>query len=178
MAVPVAERPADTTLQLPEVEPEQRLALYDVAWEDYEAIGEALRDRSNLRLTYDSGTLEIMTTSQEHEKRKQRAGRLLEMLAEESGVDIEPAGSMTFKRSDLVRGLEPDQCYWIEHASRVRGTEEWDPSQDPPPDVVIEIEVSRTVLDRLDIYAALGVPEVWRCRRAGIIVMRLKPDGT
>ncbi len=156
----------------------QRLVLSDVSWEDYEKIGEILRDRPALRLTFDHGSLEIMTTSAEHEKYKIRLGRLVETLAEECNLRIEPGGNMTFKREDLVRGLEGDNCFWIQHEPQVRGKLTWDPLVDPPPDLVLEIEVSRSVLGRLAILAALKVPEVWAFDGESLRVYLLQPDGT
>ena len=127
----------------------QRFVLDNVTWQQYEEIGKALEDRAGLRITYDRGTLELMTTSRVHEIYKTRLGRIIETLCEEFNLPMEPAGNMTFKRQDLDRGLEPDQCYWIAHEAQVRGKLEWDPMSDPPPDLVIEIEISRGTQDRM-----------------------------
>src|SRR5205085_2256163 len=117
---------------------EQRLLLHGIKWQSYELIGAGLRDRPNLRLTYDRESLEIMTLSPEHEKLKHRMGRLLEILAEEMGLPLEPGGSMTFNQEEAGRGLEPDECFWIQNETRVRGKVRWDPAVDPPPDLVVE----------------------------------------
>ncbi len=157
---------------------EQHLVLRAIDWEMYVAIGEVFRDRPALRITYDRGTLEFMTTSPAHEKYKQWFGRIIETLAEELGLPIEPAGNMTFQRRDLDRGLEPDQCYWIANEPRVRGRMEWLPDRDPPPDLILEIEVSRTALNRMGIYAALGCPEVWRFNGETLRAAVLQADRT
>lgn len=142
---------------------EPRVALYNVSWQDYETLLRTFDERPGLRLTYDRGTLEIMTTSHGRERRKRRVGRLVEALTEELNIPISSGGSMTFKREDLERGLEPDECYWIEHEAEMRDKEEYDPLDDPPPDLAIESEATRSVsVDRMGIYAALHVPEVWR----------------
>jgi Uma2 family endonuclease len=141
---------------------EQRLLLHDVSWDAYRAIGEALRDRPGLRMTYDHGRLEFMTTSPEHEILKGRLIRLIEALAEEHGLPVVSAGNMTFQREDLARGMEPDDCFWIAHEPQLRGRLDYDPGRDPPPDLALEIEISRSALSRMGIYAALGIPEVWR----------------
>jgi Uma2 family endonuclease len=154
------------------------VVLQQVSWEQYEHLGYALRDRPAWRLTYDQGTLEIGRTSEKQERDKKLAARLLETLAEEFGLSILPAGSMTFKREDLKRGLEPDECYWIANEPRMRRSEQWDPSADPPPDLVIEVEVTRSTLPRMRIYASLGVPEVWRLGGGMLIVELLQPDGS
>src|SRR5579872_2496828 len=124
--------------------PEQRLLLDNVDWDAYVTIGDALPDRPRLRMTYDRGRLEFMTTSPEHERLKRWLSRLLETIAEEYNLPIAPFGSMTLRRPELDRGLEPDECYWIAHERDVRNLDAWDPTRDPPPDLVIEIEVSRS----------------------------------
>src|SRR5262249_29254374 len=140
---------------------EQRVTLHCVSWAAYVGIGEFLRDQP-IRLTYSHGSLEIMTLSLEHERAKKLLARLVEALTEEFNVPAECGGSTTCRREDLERGLEPDECYWNEHQAQMRGKPNFDPETDPPPDLAIEVEITRSVLNRLGIYAALGVPEVWR----------------
>jgi Uma2 family endonuclease len=140
---------------------EQRFRISLVSWEKYEQMA-AWFDGRHVRLTYDRGELELMTVSHKHEYHKHLLGLLLMVAAEELGIENHAGGSMTFKREDLERGLEPDECYWIEPEPQMRGKEEYDQQNDPLPDLVLEVEVSRSVLDRMGIYAALKVPEVWR----------------
>ena len=156
----------------------QRFVLRNVPWQCYVAIGDALPDRPGLRMTYDRGSLEFLTTSPEHEIYKKRMGRLLETLVEECGLLVEPIGAMTMRREELERGLEPDECFWIANEPHMRAQLTWDPTRDPPPDLVIEIEISRSALDRMAIYAALGVPEVWRCDGAILRAHLLQPNGS
>src|SRR6516165_4477649 len=139
--------------------PVQRVLLQGLGWHDYIQLGNILCDRPALRLTFDRGALEIMVTSREHEFFKVRLGRLIEILAEVFKFRIEPGGNMTFQREDLERGLEGDNCWWIEHEEQVRGRLTWDSAVDPPPDLLLEIEVSH--MARMAIYASLRVPQVW-----------------
>lgn len=148
------------------------VVLYAVAWSDYERIGRIFRDRP-IRLTYDRGTLEIMTISFRHERRKAWLRKMIDALAEETRIDIASGGSTTFKRKAKQKGLEPDECFWIQHESDVRGRDEITLENAPPPDLVLEVEVSRSVLSRIGIYASFAVPEVWRCRQKAIRVVRL-----
>jgi Uma2 family endonuclease len=152
-----------------------RFVVNGVSWRDYERIGRAFQDRP-IRVTYDRGRLEIMTTSPEHERRKSWVRRLVETLIEELGIDCVCLGSMTFKRKLKKRGLEPDECFWIQNFAAVVEKDDINLDVDPPPDLVLEIEVSRSVLDRIGIYAALGMPEVWRCDKQSIRVCRLNGD--
>jgi Uma2 family endonuclease len=141
-------------------------------------MGDALPDHPGLRMTYDRGSLELMTLSHLHEWLKQLFGRLFETLAEEAGRPIQPGGQMTFRSEELERGFEPDQCYWVAHEARMRVPHEWQPGQDPPPDVTLEIEVTRSAINRLDIFAAYRVPEVWRYDGESVHIHLLQSDGT
>jgi Uma2 family endonuclease len=140
---------------------EQRLRLSAIPWDAYVQLGNALMNR-HICITYDRGEMELMTLSSEHENRKKRVARLIEAMTEEMEIDIASCGSMTFQRQDLQKGLEGDECYWIKNEALVRDRLEIDPEVDPPPDLAVEIDLSRSSLNRMDIYAALRVPEVWR----------------
>ena len=158
---------------------DRRYVLHGIRWRTYKAIRKDLDDRGiRLYLTYDRGSLEIMSPSGRHERRKRRFGRLIEVMTEELQIAICSGGSTTFRRKLKKRGLEPDECYWVEHEPRVRAKEEVDLDVDPPPDIAIEIEYSRSILDKLGVYAALGFPEVWRYDGRSLRVARLQPDGT
>ena len=140
---------------------EQRIVLENVSWSTYVAML-ADEDSRRGRMAFDQGVLEIMSPSIRHENAKKLLGRLLQAATEELGVEILSAGSLTMKREDLDRGIEPDECYYIAHAAAVLGKDEIDLAIDPPPDVAIEIDITHSSLNKLAIYAALGVPEVWR----------------
>ncbi len=157
---------------------EQRLVLFNVPWQAYVTIGDALPDRPNLRMTYEGGTLEFMTLSPEHEIYKKKYARFIETLAEECGLRITSAGSMTFRREDIERGFEPDDCFWIAHEPHMRARLDWNPERDPPPDLALEIEISRSAKERLPIYAAFRIPEVWCGDGESLTVHLLQPDGT
>lgn len=140
----------------------QRLLLSGVDWRTYSRLLRALDERPGVRLTYDRGTLEIMTLTYGHESWGYILGRLIAVLTEELGLPISGGGSTTFRRRPRRRGLEPDDCYWIANEPLVRGKTRIDLRVDPPPDLVIEIDITSSSLDRMAIYAALGMPEVWR----------------
>jgi Uma2 family endonuclease len=150
---------ATLTQQSPDLE--QCLTLYDVSWQDYLRLGRLLRDR-RLRLTYDRGTLEIMTLSSEHERWKHLLRRLVEVLSEELHIKIAGFGSMTCRRRKKRRGLEPDECYWVANEPLVRGKIRINLRVDPPPDLAMEVDYTSSSLDRMSIYKALAVPELWR----------------
>lgn len=140
---------------------EQRVILDNISWSTYLAI---LKDAESCRgrIAYDRGVLEIMSPSKVHEHVKRLIGRMIEAFTEELNIDIESASSTTFKREDLARGFEPDECYYIAHAEVVRGKDDIDMTVDPPPDLIIEVDISRSSLNKFGIYRALGIPEVWR----------------
>jgi len=153
----------------------ERVLLRGIRWSTYEALLEDLVDR-HIRLTYDRGSLEIMTLSDPHERSKTCLTRMIETLTLELNIPIRSGGSQTFRRQLKEKGLEPDECYWVEHEPLIPAERDIDLDLDPPPDIAVEIEVSRSVLDRLGIYAALRVPEVWRYDGRTLTIMELQID--
>ena len=143
--------------------------LHGVPWRTYSRMLRALADRRGVRLTYDRGSLELMTLSHEHENQDRLLGRLVVALTEERGLPIKSGGATTFRRRQLKRGLEPDECYWIANEMLVRGKMKIDLRRDPPPDLSLEIDVTRSSLNRLGIYEALQFPEVWRLKNQNLI---------
>jgi Uma2 family endonuclease len=155
---------------------DRRFVLYGVSWRFYQTFLAETADR-RIFLTYDRGNLEIMSPSGKHGQSSCLLGRLVEILTEELEIPVDDRGMTTFRREDRERGLEPDECYYIRNEPLVRGKDEIDLMVDPPPDLAIEVEVSRSSLKKLDVYAALGFPEVWRFDGTAIHVHVLQPDG-
>jgi len=144
------------------IAPQQQVLLQDISWKTYQALVYDLAERPSQRLTYDQGRLEIMTPRPEHEANKRLLGRIVESTTEELGIEIYSLGSTTWSREDLQRGLEPDECYYITAEAEMRGKTEIDLAVDPAPDLAIEIDITSSSLDRLAIYASLGIREIWR----------------
>lgn len=155
----------------------QRLVLYGEPWESYVRLLRIFDERRHLRITYDRGALEIMTLSPEHEKWKRFIGRLVVALTEELGLPLAEYGSMTIKRRKKLRGLEPDECFWIQHAAQMKDIKKYDIRNDPPPDLIVEVDISRSAVNRMGIYASLQVPEVWRFRKGCLEFHILGGDG-
>lgn len=164
---------AVSTLSTPQTT--DRVLLHGVSWATYEAL---LADMDNrpIRLTYDQGDLEIMSPSDVHERIKKLVGRMVEAMTEELEIPIRSAGSTTLKRELKRRGLEPDECYYVAHEPLMRGRDTIDLNTDPPPDLAIEVDISRSCLDRLGIYAAIGIPEIWRLEKGKIQAYTLGDD--
>ncbi len=141
---------------------EQKVILDSVSWETYERLLHELQASSGTHLSYDRGRLEIMILSLKHERLKHTLATLVELLAWEWGIDVEGAGSTTFRREDLARGFEPDASFYIEHAALIRIKDEIDLMIDPAPDLVIEIDITSPSLNKFPIFASIGVTEVWR----------------
>ncbi|HMC89587.1 MAG TPA: Uma2 family endonuclease [Gemmataceae bacterium] len=157
--------------------PEQRLLLYGVSWQEYSRALRAFAERPSLRVTYDRGVLEFITLSLEHESIVRFFSLLILASTLELGLPLKGGGSTTFRRRRRRRGLEPDECYWIANEPHVRGKDQIDLRRDPPPDLALEVDSSYSTLDRLGIYAALEVPEVWRYDGHTLTFYVLGPDG-
>jgi Uma2 family endonuclease len=137
-----------------------RFILHDVSWQGYETLLREVGDR-HVFITYDRGTLEFMSPSPKHERVSSLITRLIWAYTEELRIPIATFGMTTWRREDLARGLEADNCFYIANEALVRTRDDLDLERDPPPDLAIEVEVSRSALDRLSIYKALKVGELW-----------------
>ena len=155
----------------------QAVVLHGVSWGTYEALLADHTDRSAPRFAYDQGELEILSPSPEHEKLNRRIAQLVLAVVEEFGIEAEDLGSTTFRREDLERGFEPDSCFYVQSEERIRGKDRIDLDADPPPDLVIEIDITSPSLDKHPIYARLGVPEVWRYDGGRMAILRLERTG-
>src|SRR5882672_4703239 len=152
------------------------IVLHGVSWQTYETLLREIGEQ-HIFLTYDRGDLEIMAPSNFHERYKKVVARLIEILTLELDIPIVSGGNTTFRREDLEKGLEPDECYYVQHEPQMRDKWEVDLSQDPPPDLVLEMDYTHHALDRESIYAALGVPELWRCNGNRLEVLLLGTNG-
>jgi len=157
------------------LETEEPLVLENIRWSTYQALLRDLGDRP-IHLTYEQGRLEIMTLSAQHEIVRKFIGRLIEDLSMELNISIKSLGSTTIARKELKRGLEPDECYYIQRETMVRGKMEFNFKKDPPPDLAVEVDVTRSSVSRQRVYAALGVPEMWRYD-GKLKVLHLQPNG-
>jgi Uma2 family endonuclease len=138
------------------------LLLSGVDWRTYTRLLRTLENRPGIRLTYDCGELEIMSPSLRHDSSGRILGALVFILTEELRIPLWRGGSTTLRQQLKRKGLESDECFWIAHAHQMAGVERLDLRIHPPPDLAIEVDVTHSSLDRMGIYAALGVPEVWR----------------
>jgi Uma2 family endonuclease len=141
---------------------EQRTVLHNISWETFEALLKDTGEHRGSRFAYEDGTLEIMTPLFEHENPKIQFDRFIIVLAEELEIEIKSAGSTTLKKSNKTKGIEPDNCYYIQNELAVRGKETLNIESDPPPDLAIEIDITSSSVNKLNIYSALGVTELWR----------------
>ncbi|BAZ25816.1 hypothetical protein NIES4073_67220 [Kalymmatonema gypsitolerans NIES-4073] len=130
-------------------------------------LAEMGNDRAS-RMAYDRGTLEIMAPVLPHEYWNRLIERLIFVLGEELNLEIFPTGSTTLKRKDLRRAAEPDSSYYIRNEARVRNKIAIDMRNDPPSDLVVEVDLTSSSLDRFQIYASLGVPELC-CYDEGVL---------
>ncbi|MEP0754889.1 Uma2 family endonuclease [Trichocoleus sp. Lan] len=141
---------------------EQRTVLPNISWETLEALLIETGEDRGWRFAYDGSTLELMTPLFEHENSKSNFGNLIIFLALELDIEIKSAGSTTLKRQIANRGIEPDNCYYIENEPAVRGKQKLDLETDLPPDLAIEIDITSSSVNKFEIYSALGVTELWR----------------
>ena len=155
----------------------ERFVFYDVGWEGYQALLKLTENR-RVRVTYDRGKAEVMAPLPIHEIYKALFGRLVEAIGEELDIQLFAQASTTFSREDLDKGLEPDECFYIDSANLVRDRAKLNLDVDPPPDLVIEVDITSSSIDRQGIYAAMGVPEIWRFDGDTLSVLLLSGQGS
>ena len=153
--------------------PDQRAMVYDVEWEEYESLLDELEGSPGKRVYYDEGTLDILSVGFGHERRKESLARMVDVLAEESERELVPAGSLTLKLKRLRKGAEPDSCFFIRNADQMIKKDDYDLRHDPPPDLVIEVDITHPSHSKFDIYASLGVSEFWRYSGSRIEIFEL-----
>jgi Uma2 family endonuclease len=149
-----------------------------VSWDDYLAF-DAWRDklRPKLKLAYSDGELEFMTTSYDHDSESRALGFALAAIARVFGTLCKPAGSMTIRKKLKKKGIEPDECYYLSTPSPARGTGVLNLKVHSVPDLAIEVDRANSSLPKLPIYAALGIPELWRLEGNSWVFYVLQKDG-
>ncbi|MFN7928423.1 MAG: Uma2 family endonuclease [Blastocatellia bacterium] len=158
---------------IPHIPPGTTLRADNVSWEVYEQLLDDLRESSAVRVFYDQGRMEIMSPLPAHEKPVKVLHTLIIALRDALDIDIESLGSSTLKKELKDKGAEPDDCFYVQNADAVIGKEDLDLQHDPPPDIVIESDLTSSSLDRFAIYAGLGVPEIWRVFNRRVEIWRL-----
>lgn len=142
-------------------ESETRIVLENVSWEIFVALADERRG-SVPRLSYNEGVLEMMSPKRKHENISCLLGRMIEAYSEIRGIEILSVASVTVKRGDLKKAYEADESYYVTNIDKVLAKEELDFEVDPPPDLVIEVKLTSSTIDKLELFAAMQVREVWR----------------
>ncbi len=163
------------TLQPKVIEGENRVALKNLSWQAYQAILNALPQSRAAKLTYDRGVLEITMPLEIHEFSSRLIEVLIRILVMEMGLKLKTMGSTTMDREDLQRGAEPDCAYYIQNQPKVAG-KTVNFRQDPPPDLVVEVDITHTDIDKNKFYASLGVPEFWRYNGQELRIYQLQEE--
>lgn len=140
---------------------EQRVVMHGLSWQGYLQLLNLLPEQRGTRLTYDDGLLEITMPLEDHEFSGRLIERFILTLVELYGLRIKTMGSTTINYPHLRKGAEPDNAYYIQNQALVKGRNV-DFSVDPPPDLVVEVDITHTDIQKNRFYASLGVPEFWR----------------
>jgi len=152
------------------------LILRGISWGEYEELIEALGEAPGLRISYDQGTMQIVTLSSEHESFARLIERLVDRLSSKLRIKVLSFGSATLKHSRWRKGSEPDACFYVQSAGRIGNRVQLDFNIDPPPDIVVEVDINHDSLPKFPIYAALGVTEIWRYDGQSLVIYQLEHD--
>lgn len=154
-----------------------RVVLSNISWEQFENLLDTLGEQRAAHIAYDNGLLEIMTPLPEHEHFKEVLGDAVKDIADELDLDYESYGSTTWRQRAKMAGVEPDNCFYFQNETVVRGRLNLDLSQgDPPPDLALEIDLTSKSLDRFPIYARLKIPEIWCYNQGELSIYHLQGD--
>ncbi|AFY41279.1 Uma2 family endonuclease [Nostoc sp. PCC 7107] len=154
---------------------EKRVTLHNISWSAYEQILDALGDNRAARLTYYQGMLEIMTPLEEHESGSENIGMLIHLLTEELNLNIKSMASTTLKIPKSKVGAEPDKCYYIQNEPAVRG-KTVNLAVDPPPDLILEVDITHTDINKKQMYQDMKVPEFWRYNGTKLTIYLLEQE--
>jgi Uma2 family endonuclease len=180
---PVTRVPALDELRRLTSVPDRRVVFRGVDWAFYNRLVDSIPESSGIHVDYDGKDLEVMGKGRKHEKSSRRLGRLVDILVEELEIPCTGLAEMTWKRPEIARGLESDQCYYFLPEKLAADAAAADRDSDeiadyPNPDLAIEVDISPPAVDRAGIYAALRVAEVWRFDGHQFVIERLTPQGT
>ncbi len=146
-----------------------------VSWAEFERLLDESGE-SPSRLSYGDGVLETVALSAAHELPNRALALFVEIAAVEAGMNVLSQGSLTIKREDLRKGVEPDSCYYIQNAQSVWNVRDFDFEVHPPPDLVIEVDITNDSRIKFPVFSALRIPEVWRYDGETVAIHVLKGD--
>jgi Uma2 family endonuclease len=155
----------------------ERVYLQDVSWETYQQLVKDQMGKRDLRLTYTDGDLEIMVVSYKLGNYSSYLELIVAAIADFYEIDFVPAGATTFRREKKKKGFEGDATFYFKNSDVVRSKNEIDLSVDPPPELVVEVDITHGSLSRFPIFSALGIEEVWRFDSERVIFYRLQNEG-
>jgi Uma2 family endonuclease len=175
----VAYDPQTLTMEI--AQPDSAIAqaivtLNGVSWPSVRSLLTEVGEQRAWRVAYDRGVLELRMPSIHHEEPKELIVDFVTVMVDELGIEMRKLGALTLERDDLQKAVEPDTCFYIQNEHRVRGLETINLDEVPPPDLVVESDYTHSSLDKLAIYAALGVPELWRYHKRALQVYQ-RVDG-
>ncbi len=154
---------------------EKRITLHHLSWESYQAILNALGEQRSAQLTYYKGALEIMSPLEAHENSSSAIDQFINIVTEERNLTLKSLQSTTLSKAELAIGAEPDQCYYLANEPLVRG-KTVDLAIDPPPDLVVEVDITHTDINKNALYAEMKIPEFWRYNGKTLRIYGLQTD--
>ncbi len=155
---------------------ENRVLLDNISWETFNKLLEELGNKRASRLSYFQGQLEVMSPLGEHENNNRFIDDLIRVIADELNLNLKKFGSLTLKLDGEQRGVEPDSCYYLKNEPLVRNKQNIDLNLDPPPDLVLEIDITSSSLNKLPIYGAMKIPEIWQFNGEKLTIFLLTAD--
>lgn len=142
-------------------------------WQDYCALCDSRGDGSIPRIKFRNGEILLMSPLPRHGREANILADVVKILLDSEKRNYEAFTPITMD-SPEVGGIEPDYCFYIDNWQAAVGKDRINWQIDPPPDLVIEIDV--TTYTAAEDYAPYGVPEVWLFKKSGLKIYALQGE--
>ena len=140
-------------------------------WQEYQGLCDQRGDGSIPRLKYRNGEVLLMSPLPVHGRDANLLADIVKALLDRDGQEYDAFTPVTMTLPE-ESGIEPDYCFYIDNWPAVSGKKRIDWRQDPPPDLVIEIDV--TSYSDVQDYLPYRVPEVWLFKNQQLLIYQLQ----
>lgn len=143
-------------------------------WQDYCQLRDSRGDKSIPRIKFRNSEILLMSPLPKHGREANILADIVKVLLDSQNRNYEAFTPITMDLPE-ERGIEPDYCFYIDNWQTAVGKDRIDWRNNPPPDLVIEIDV--TSYTAVEDYLPYKVPEVWLFRKTGLQIHALETGG-
>ena len=142
-------------------------------WQEYQSLYDRRGDDSIPRLKYRHGEVILMSPLPIHGRDAHLMANIVSTLLDSDDREYDAFTPVTMTLPE-ESSIEPDYCFYIDNWQAVSGKKRIDWQNDPPPDLVLEIDV--TSYSDIRDYLPYRVPEVWLFRKQQLLIYQLQGE--